>query len=43
MLGAFGVTAAVVKRKEIKAAFSTHTTSRGHKRNGRKRARRHPR
>lgn len=32
VLGAFGVTAAVVKRKEIKAAFS--------KRNGRKRARR---
>lgn len=42
VVAAFGVTAAVVKRKEIKAAFSTHTsaTSHGHKRNGRKRARR---
>lgn len=34
VVGAFGVTAAVVKRKEIKAALSGH--GHGHKRNGRK-------
>lgn len=36
VVAAFGVTAAVVKRKEIKAALSGH----GHKRNGRRRSRR---